>query len=42
MDRKEKLPRMGNKRIWCYKLTLSALMAEGGDSESDLQNAAGF
>lgn len=42
MDRKEKLPRMGNKRVWCYKITLSALMAESEDSESDLQNVSGF
>jgi uncharacterized protein (DUF927 family) len=42
MDRKEKLPRMGNKRVWCYKITLSALMAEGEESENDLQNVAGF
>jgi putative DNA primase/helicase len=42
MDRKEKLPRMGNKRVWCYKITLSALMVEGEESENDLQSVAGF
>jgi len=42
MDRKEKLPRMGDKRIWCYKITLSALFADTDDQEGDCQEAAGF
>ena len=42
MDRKEKLPKMGNKRVWCYKITLSALFADTEDSAENLQNAAGF
>jgi hypothetical protein len=33
---------MGNKRLWIYKVTFSALMAESEDNESELQNAAGF
>ena len=42
MDRKEKLPKMGEKRIWCYKITLSNLMAECEANENDLQNVVGF
>jgi putative DNA primase/helicase len=42
MDRKEKLPRMGNKRVWCYKITLSALMVDKDEQENSFQNAAGF
>ncbi len=42
MDRKEKLPKMGNKRVWCYKITLSALMAEKEEQENTFQEVAGF
>lgn len=31
MDRKEKLPRMGDKRIWCYKIKLSSLFKDDED-----------
>jgi putative DNA primase/helicase len=42
MDRKEKLPKMGNKRVWCYKVTLSVLMADAEEQVENYQDAAGF
>lgn len=42
MDRKEKLPKMGKKRVWCYKVTLSALMADAEEQTQNYQDVSGF
>lgn len=42
MDRKERLPKMGAKQVWCYKITLSALMAAVEEQETIDLDMAGF
>ncbi len=42
MDRKERLPKMGAKQVWCYKITLSALMAVVEDHEIIDQDGMGL
>lgn len=41
MDRKERLPKMGSKPVWCYKISFSALFADA-DAETASDMVVGF